>query len=60
MKLKQWGVAGIVLLAMSMWMTGPVFSGDLDSPGDPGTSTMYTLEQIYERLEVLETRIDDG
>jgi len=59
MKLKQWGVTGIVLLAMSVWVTGPVVAGNLDSPGNPG-STMYTLEQIYERLDALETRIDDG
>ena len=59
MRLKQWGAAGIVILAMSMWITGPVFAGDLDLPDAPG-STMCTLEQIYERLEALETRIDEG
>ncbi len=53
MKAGRW-MAAVTMAAGLMWTSGAQ-AGDLTPPGAPG-STMHTLEEIYQRLAVLESK----
>ena len=44
-------------MATAMFSPGLVGAGDLEPP-DPPTGTMHTLEQIYEKLDMIEDKIN--
>ena len=56
MKTGRWMMTALAMLAGMMW-AGTVQAGDLTPPGAPG-ATMHTLEEIYQRIGDLESRLD--
>ncbi|MDI6774453.1 MAG: SUMF1/EgtB/PvdO family nonheme iron enzyme [Verrucomicrobiota bacterium] len=53
MKTGKWIMTMLVAMAAVVVLANSARAGDLTPPGPPG-STMHTLEEIYERLAVLE------
>ena len=48
-------IVGVVFFG-SMWWAGIVLAGNPDSSSDPATTSSYSLEDIYQRLDVLAQR----
>ena len=50
MRSRKMSLVIAILALVSVWATLTVWAGDPDSPGGPGDTSWYTLEDIYDRL----------
>ena len=58
MKEKMKVMAGLIsILAGALFLPGLIFAGDLEPSGPPTTGTMHTLDEIYTKLETIESSL---
>jgi len=60
-KKKMKVMAGLIsILAGALFLPGLIFAGDLEPSGPPTTGTMHTLDEIYTKLEAIESSLDSS
>jgi len=63
MKKRQESILVLAIAAVfiaAMFLPGLIRAGELDPPDQPITGTMKTLDEIYDKLEVIDDKLDGG